>query len=752
MAPEPRLAIGAEEGTLPSLPRISRAGIVAGGGHMSASAKELVEQSETHRALKRLPEALASAIAATRADPQDANAWWQVALNRRDLGQAEHAKSALLELVDLAPWFASGWAELGKIEMAERDDEEAVISFENALEYEGDHLVALSNLAKIYGQRDVDHEDATNEVKLLEKLVELGRASSSQLNRLGRLHYAAKRYFDAIKNWKEASSASPDAAHYFNLGLAYGTAEVGQATNAIDCFRRALELDPSYEKARDQIARLLPAALARGNAVADVAPTILPTQAWYATYLNPYQLLAATDAVEAQLDAPLDPKALQRLRKRVLQEIELEDGALSWMPSLRIDRSRAIAVIDELNNEELAWYHLYVYQDSKLLDFLTTGAHSHFLVDATKSPLETLEHIDSDQSFLAWLGKYFSVQFDAVMSRAIAASKLHIVAQLTSGRRWVSAAQSDACFESSRRALDRLLIPLRELVGQSEGRLIGGAEVERFLGRNRLLECINALPVQFRDFQSEVGDSLRSIALACNNEHGDPEEAQRVLEQVATLRFKSADLEHRIQEDVEQLGKLIENLKRHEFHFTPPGQQPWSITRNRIAKGRDEATHHDVFGVRWGATFSRVTNGVQIDQEIAFWIDPGREIRFALRDVRTSTAETRTEQRFKEMIGAALNYIVPTLIERLEKHIRSGNALQVGPCRFTRDGAAYETRGLIFSKDNLVSWRDMHTDMRNGAVHIASRSGSAKPITLDMRTHYNAAMIPLIKAAMTGEK
>ncbi len=82
---------------------------------MGTSAKELVQQSETHRASKRLPEALASAMAATRADPRDANAWWQVALNRRDLGHAEQAKTALLEVVDLAPWFASGWVELGKV-------------------------------------------------------------------------------------------------------------------------------------------------------------------------------------------------------------------------------------------------------------------------------------------------------------------------------------------------------------------------------------------------------------------------------------------------------------------------------------------------------------------------------------------------------------------------------------------------------------------------------------------------------------
>lgn len=718
---------------------------------MGTSAKELVQQSEIHRASKRLPEALASAMAATRADPRDANAWWQVALNRRDLGHADQAKAALLELIDLAPWFANGWVELGKIELSEGDLDEATVSFESALEYEDDNVGALSNLARIYDERDIDHEDTATEQKVLEKLASLSRATAWQLNRLGRLQYAAKHYFDAIKCWKQAIELAPDAAYYFNLGLACGTAEVAQHTDAIDCFRQALKLNESYEKAREQISRLLPAAIARAQIVARAGPTTLPEQAWYATYVNPYQLLniSATDLDEEEI--PLEPKTLQRQRKRVLQEIELEDGTLSWMPALRIDRSRAISLLDELSDDELAWYHLYVYRDPKLLDFLSTGAHAHFLVDASASPLDAIEQVDGDPAFREWLGQYFAPQFDGVMSKAIAAANIELIEALAGGRRWVSAAQTDRCFEGARRAVARLLTPLKTLADEADERLVTAAEVQAVLDKAALAKCLDTLPVQFRDLQSEAGEAIRTIALACNNEHGDPEEAEKVLHCADALRFKSADLGHRIQGDFEQLKKLIANLNQHAFHFTPAGQRPWAITRHKIIKAADSATPKDVFGVRWGATFSRVASGVQINQEIAFWVDPGREIRFTLQDVRTSATETRTEQRFKAMISAALNYVVPVLVDRLEAYLKSGQSLQIGPCRLTREGAAYETRGLIFSKENFVAWRDMHTDMRSGSVHIASRSGVAKPITLDMRTQYNAAMVPLIKAAMTGE-
>lgn len=719
---------------------------------MSASVEDLVRQSNAHRASNRLPEALASAIAATRADSTDPNAWWHVALSRLDLGQYEHAKTALLEVVNLAPWFADGWVELGKIELADGDDDDAIYSFNRALEYEDDHVDALINLANVYGGRGADHEDVAREVAILERIASMNRVSSGQLNRLGCLHYAEKRFFDAIESWKEASATAPDPAFYFNLGLAYSSADVGQLTDAIDSFRRAIECKPDYEIARTQINRLLPDVLSRADACRGIGQSILPEHAWYATYLNPYQLLNIADTEEDPLEDLLVPKTLQRLRKRVLQEIELEEGVLSWMPGLRLDRSRAIAAIDELNNGELALYHFFVYQDSKLLNFLTTGAHAHFLVDAEESPLQTLQHLDSDPNFLEWLGGYFAAQFDAVLTKAISGSEVELITQLASGRRWVSPNQDDACFQASRRAAGRLLIPIRELAAQAEDRLIKGAEVQRLLSAGRLAECLNALPVQFRDIQSEAVVSLRSIALACHNEHSDPEEAQRVLKNAESLRFKSAELKHLVQEDLKTLAEMVERLKEHEFRFTPRGQPSWAITRKGVTKGSEHSAPDDVNGVRWGTTLSRVPNGLQVEQEIAFWVAPGREIRFYLRDARTSTAETGTELRFRKMVGAALHYIVPSLVERLLQYIRSGKTLKVGPCNFTSEGVAYVTRRFIFSKDNFVPWRDMCTSLSNGQVHIASKRGAANPIAVDLRAHYNASMIPLLKAAITGEK
>jgi len=69
-------------------------------------------------------------------------------------------------------------------------------------------------------------------------------------------------------------------------------------------------------------------------------------------------------------------KAIQKLKKAVLREIEFEDGKIAWVDGLVLDRSRAIPLIDELlgdGNTDCFWDHAIVLDDELLLDFLMTG-------------------------------------------------------------------------------------------------------------------------------------------------------------------------------------------------------------------------------------------------------------------------------------------------------------------------------------------------------------------------------------------
>jgi hypothetical protein len=155
-----------------------------------------------------------------------------------------------------------------------------------------------------------------------------------------------------------------------------------------------------------------------------------------------------------------------------LQEIELEDGSVPWLPGVSIDKSRAMGVCEELNDEDKRAFHWYVFQNRPLLAFLCQGSHEHFLVDEEDSPLDIIEILDEEaKGFREWLSEPFAAQFDRVLSKAIDARNLVVLECLLDGRRWVGASHADKCFESARRLVDRLLAPLREAKCLNQNRI-----------------------------------------------------------------------------------------------------------------------------------------------------------------------------------------------------------------------------------------------------------------------------------------
>lgn len=101
---------------------------------MSLTVTELLDKALDQRSRGRLAEALVSAIAATELEPDNADAWWQVSLNRWMLGDAKLAVIALERTVELAPHYAPAWARLGTARVKNGDKSDAFQAFKTALD------------------------------------------------------------------------------------------------------------------------------------------------------------------------------------------------------------------------------------------------------------------------------------------------------------------------------------------------------------------------------------------------------------------------------------------------------------------------------------------------------------------------------------------------------------------------------------------------------------------------------------------
>lgn len=704
---------------------------------MPLSADELIEKAQDQRKRKRPEEALVSALAAVEADPDNSDAWWEVALSRIALNDTRNAIFALEKTVEISPEADGAWARLGTLRLKNGEQDDAKEAFIEALDWHSESIDALEGMSKIYASED-DKDQDEEEASVLERIERLSYLDSNQRNRCGILHYRNNRHHEAIKYWRLNAVDSTGPASRYNLGLAYNHDEVSQDADAIDMWRMVLHQWDDYEPAKKGIARLLPRMLDLAKQARSQGGTLLPKDQWYEHYMNPFELLNPSDDLDID---DFEPKTIQKLKKRLLQELDLEDGAVSWLPGIAVDKSRAIGLCDELMDDTKREYHWLVFRNKSLMSFLSKGAHVHFLVQETSSAIDTIRAIeDADSNFPEWLGDIFAPQFDRVLSKAIDAGNLVVLECLLDGRRWVSPSHADRCFQNARRAIDRRLQALRDANNGADDEKPSLRKVEGLLNQSNLLGIMNLLPSFFEDFQNEAVHQLRGLAISSFNAHDDIDLARQIIELAREFRFRSADANRHIEEDVRKIEKLIQQERKHESKLTFGGGNSCEITKEGVRYDDRFIGAGDVSTIRWGILLSGERSAPTYDFLLVVGADDGRRITITWK---SSNGIKEQEEHFQGLVTASLNYLFPSLVNRVEKRLTTGRSITIGPCTVTAQGLLFESKGWIFTDSHTVPWRRVRQSMANGEMTIHDIQVSKATVTFPLRDTDNA---PLLRA------
>lgn len=711
---------------------------------MLVNVDELIEKSKEQRGRKRYEEALISSLAAVEQDDKNGEAWWQVALSRQILGDTKNTILALRKTVDLIPDASNAWARLGDLLLKERESDEARDAFETALVYDDEQITALEGMSSIYANENNQDQDE-DEISVLERIEHLSSLSKFQINRFGILHYRNSRIHEAIRCWKMDIWNAEHPSQRYNLGLAYNKDSLSQDADAIDMWRLALKDWPDYEPSQKCIFNVLPRLLDLAARARSEGDTILPEEQWFDHYMNPFELLNPTEDTNI---ADLDAKTIQRLKKMLLTEIDLEDGKVTWMPGVVIDKSRAIGLCDELNDEKKKEWHWLVFSNKPLLGFLTKGTHEHFLVRPDMSELDTVERIERDDDFLEWLSNFFAPQFDRVLTKAIDQGNVILVECLLDGRRWVSASMVDDCFRNAQRAIERLVKPLEDLWQDADEIKPSVRAVEYAFKQGRLLEIMNLLPVFFEKYQNEAVHSVRELALKAFNIHDDIDLSRQIIEQAKCFKFRSMNSNRAIEDDVKAIEELIQKERKYEAKLTK-GDQNWKITKEGIQQGDIFIAAGDISAVRWGALITSESTGKVSDFLLAFRAEDGRRLAFQWKANEYELEKHRGF--FDNLIDATLNYVFPLLAAKTEKMLSEGKSINVGPCRVTSHGIHYDVKGWIFTDQYFTPWSRVQILMNNGIMFVIDAVKPQKRVSFSLRDTDNAPLLKILANMKNGK-
>lgn len=708
---------------------------------MSLTAKELIDLAINQRKEGQLEEALASAFAATKANPDSADAWWQVALSRTGLSDPRNAIPALKRTLELAPHFDPGWLALGDALLKIGDEAAASEAFERALEEEPSSIEAMRRLAEIYSKRHglasaTTQEQRQKEIAILAKLENLATLSSLDRNRLGNLYYHNGDYRQAEAHWRQDSDDG-SAASRFNLGLIYCLNSESREADAIDTWRRTLARWPDYEAPKKSLSNVLPDLLERAEKARSCGQTLLSQNQWFRNYISPLRLLGP-EAVENVYD--LDAKTIQKLKKAVLREIELEDGKISWVDGLVIDRSRAIGLLDELGdgNTDRFWDHANVLDDRDLVEFLTIGAHEHFLV-SDETRFDAIDLVEDGS--LEWISEPFAKQFDLVLSEAISQKNLVIIECLMDGRRWVLPVHDDICFGNSRRLVHELLEPLREFAKVADEIKPSADAIAQQMAAEQIDGILNLLATFFWEQQDEASRLLRLMARKAYEKHDDIDEAKNILRITQQIKFKGTTEAQYIEDNFKQVEEISERQRRHEVKLTK-GEHAWKITREGATCGVVFIPVKAVASVRWGTVVMRQQySSPKYDFELTAVDEAGREASYTWS---TTVDIEKNQKHFEDLINAAIAYLLPVVLGKVDAILAGGRSFRIGPCLITSAGIQFETSSWFSSNPHSVPWDRVRVDLANGDLIVSDREMPRTKIAMPFKTTNNAPVLNIL--------
>jgi tetratricopeptide (TPR) repeat protein len=696
---------------------------------------------ETARELQRSGDAkgaleLARAVAAKH--PDSPHAWWLIGLSAKSIGAYDEALTAFKETLRRVPEWAPGWTEYGAVLRTSGRVEEAKRALNHALTLDPRSASAHRELGLIFESSKVHDE----QIKHLNAVDALGEATEADLNKLGTVYYNTKCYSSAAVSYRRASNLGHHAYSYFNLGLAYEYKENPQNLDAIDSYRRALRQDPNFKRAEEGICRLKTRLLPVADNLVRQGSRLLNPEEHYRFYSNPFELLRIQRGENVD---KVDRSSLRKRKRVLLSEIELEDGQVPWLAGLRIDRSSASALVDELDDDD-GWYrHQVVFDDQPLLNFLTRGEIDLFTYSDSYLP-ETTQNALDEEAFRSWITTPFCKQFDLVLTQALKHKVLIAVQAMLTGRRYVVESDDEACFIGAQKAADNLLQPLREELHRSAKVVPAVQSVEVISAE--LATILNLLPNNFHRCQTEAVRLIHSIAIACYNTHGESELSRQILATTRRFRFNSADLKQQLDKDSRTVDKIIARERKDEVKLIQAGK-PLEITKDSVAQGDKVIPATEIASVRWGSILTGHGNARRLDVLLAFRSERGDVI-----EITWSATQDLQQQKkyFHNLVNAAFTYVLPHVLEKLRRQIESGERLTIGPVVVGRLGVQIEAKGWFSSKPMLVPWSQLETGIQNGLLRVCDRRSPKLQAVLDLRNVENAVILSLLVEAEGGPR
>lgn len=679
---------------------------------------------------------------------KDGDFWFNRGFSFIALTRWDDARYAFERCTTVAPGNAAAWTNLGLCHRNLEDWQEGLTAYETATEVAPGMINAWKGLAICAEKLN----NKAQRISACEVLVELLPDDSHWRNELGRAHLSSggsSGEWRALAAFLESSRLGNDPCHPNNAALVYR--RLNKWLDAADAYREALHRKPGYSSSATGLEEIRPRLQNLSAKVCDFAANLPPCKQPYERYLNPFEILA----VNGRLVEMPDGSVLRKLKQRVIQQIQLNDGRADWLEGVEIGESRVRQILDDLDDESgmKPRWHWVIYECPELNRFLSHGDPLYFaFFTAPFSPppsarppyWQMRDKTCGEEDFFQFIHSPFLANFEALLAQALDLNDPELVQALSSGR-----LPAVDAFDYFRRANKWMEAKAAEIKGYLEG--LGTPEGINWWKQTPdpmawfSVPLANSLPDECKAGRTELGRALRSLGIALHNNHALTDQALKATS-VASQLLVDEGLADQLKKDKAELERILKERKQEEAEaarwniIVKIRSDEIEINKAFIRYNDTMIATESVTGIRFGV-FKQYTNGIPTHTSYAIEAcGAGRSVSIECK--RMFRSETQAQEDFTAILNALSHQILPTLVIGLAEKIATGSSTQqLGPLLLTKHGVQCETGSLWWKKQLTIPYTALAFSDYQGHVHVSAKHPEAVSFSMDRRAVWNAVIV-----------
>lgn len=228
-------------------------------------------------------------------------------------------------------------------------------------------------------------------------------------------------------------------------------------------------------------------------------------------YINPIELLN----LDTDIPSGVDGLTIRKAKKTLLAEIELSDTDTIIHNGIELTKSDCLRAIDDLDHKDKRDFHLFIFENSDLNHFLTSGDLNFFRTFKTES-------IYKLPDFIHFISPYFSVQYAKALSRNFKTNNFNNVKSLLSVKPLVNESYIEDCYKSTYATLKEIeneIIKITKDIEFKKSEHIKNdfSELPKLIKQIINIDLINLLPSYFQSLRNQFAETNKILAVTLNN-------------------------------------------------------------------------------------------------------------------------------------------------------------------------------------------------------------------------------------------